>query len=1313
MFITGAGHVHGTLWVDLGSIERQQRLKKGKQVSFEKKEKIEGLSLAFKKIKDSEKLTEEDTDSLATFVDTFITVSTCEKKVGKDLAATVRKVNQHRHTKTCRKYGGKCRFNYPRPPSPHTIIVQPVRDGDTEKRSKILIESDKLIGKVMSFLEDEDSFKKLLEDIVRYSLSSKLQKIMHLCLLAKVRYEDYIKALSVSRTGYSVVYERDIDELYINPYNIEWMQAWDGNMDLQPCLDYFAVSTYIADYYAKDDTAMMTALKTAMNASNATDIKEKMKIVANMFLTHRQIGEAEAVYRLIPSLTLSMSNITCQFLSTSRRDERSLRWRRATEEDLQNGVSAKKLENHDGLWYEQPDMWSKYLRRPEKLKEMCCAQFVRMYKGFSPKKEDNKDDDMEAVLEDDNDIWDEAEEEDGSEDNFHFIMTFRDNGKNGKPLPLMLPIRNPYPGEATCIKKRSRPAALRYHKYKKDNDHKRYMLSEVMKYVPLEQEVDDDQIEDLYNDMVDGVRKVDIVKRQVMPHLESVVEARYHVDQMMKEVKEDLQENAAARLDPMGVQDDDDCKEEGEEEHEDYMYCDPDNVKKDEPEKTAAMFRRVEIPLSDELRRRTENLDMYQKEIVNRVVTYAKDLVKARKLENSLPDAVLLMAHGGAGAGKSTVINVIALWFQKILQQEGDSIDEPYVLKTSFTGCAAANIEGLTLSSAFGLPFGNKHFSLSDKVRDQKIRLMKNLKLLIIDEISMVKADMLYQLDLRLQEVKEKIGTPFGGVSVIAFGDLMQLAPTIGRYVFQEPANPDFHITHRLDERWQMFSSILLEKNHRQGKDKLYADLLNRVRVGEQTEEDLELLTSRVRKEKHKDLKKVQIHIGCKRKDVADRNLKYILKLPGLQTILPAKHHTPTQKRFNPYISKKDGVVGSTQFISILVLKPGAKVMIIHNIDVPDMLCNGQLGVLEDMIKTDGKIVDVLVIKLQNSKAGERNREKYPRLREKYPECVFIERVSFQYTLGGKKAEVGTTATVIQFPVRLAHAITAHKVQGQTFVYPASVAMDLSSVFEPGQAYVMLSRVQCIEQLYIVGELNEEKIRASPAALSELKRLKQISFNNNPTPWHIKDQNTIKIGSVNCMGLLPHFRDIRKDSKLLNGHVLHLLETSLPADADTDDITIHGYKGRFLNIGNGKGISTFSRDDVASDHMENVVKPSLQISKVLVKGLDSISVYRSSNHSIPDLSEALDSLIDVGRPTLITGDFNICAKKNPTNGVTESLQRKGFKSLIKRPTHIQGGHIDHIYWLDRDNNYSLPSVECYSPYWSDHDAILVTITERY
>ena len=151
---------------------------------------------------------------------------------------------------------------------------------------------------------------------------------------------------------------------------------------------------------------------------------------------------------------------------------------------------------------------------------------------------------------------------------------------------------------------------------------------------------------------------------------------------------------------------------------------------------------------------------------------------------------------------------------------------------------------------------------------------MKNLKLVVIDEISMVKADLLYQLDLRLQELKEKVGTPFGGVGILAFGDLMQLAPCMGRYVFQEPANPEFQITHRLDSRWRMFSSVLLEKNHRQGKDKDYGDLLNRIRVGEQTEEDMEMLESRVRDESHKDVRNADIHIGCKRKDVEERNRK-------------------------------------------------------------------------------------------------------------------------------------------------------------------------------------------------------------------------------------------------------------------------------------------------------------------------------------------------------------------------------------------------------------------------------------------------------
>ena len=91
---------------------------------------------------------------------------------------------------------------------------------------------------------------------------------------------------------------------------------------------------------------------------------------------------------------------------------------------------------------------------------------------------------------------------------------------------------------------------------------------------------------------------------------------------------------------------------------------------------------------------------------------------------------------------------------------------------------------------------------------------MKNLVLVIIDEISLVTSDMLIKLDMRLQEIKEKIGTPFGGVGVMAFGDIMQLQPVQGRYIFQPPSNLEFRTADALDPRWRLFQSVLLEINH-------------------------------------------------------------------------------------------------------------------------------------------------------------------------------------------------------------------------------------------------------------------------------------------------------------------------------------------------------------------------------------------------------------------------------------------------------------------------------------------------------------------
>ena len=148
---------------------------------------------------------------------------------------------------------------------------------------------------------------------------------------------------------------------------------------------------------------------------------------------------------------------------------------------------------------------------------------------------------------------------------------------------------------------------------------------------------------------------------------------------------------------------------------------------------------------------------------------------------------------------------------------------------------------------------------------------MENLKILIMDEISMVKADMVYQLDLILKEITQKHKKAYGGVMVMAFGDIFQLPPVLGRAPFREPQDSQYAMTHVIEPRWELLKVINLEENHRQGKDREFADVLNRVRIvekGKLSEEDLALLRTRVRPEGHKDLENASINIVCTRKSV-------------------------------------------------------------------------------------------------------------------------------------------------------------------------------------------------------------------------------------------------------------------------------------------------------------------------------------------------------------------------------------------------------------------------------------------------------------
>ena len=723
-----------------------------------------------------------------------------------------------------------------------------------------------------------------------------------------------------------------------------------------------------------------------------------------------------------------------------------------------------------------------------------------------------------------------------------------------------------------------------------------------------------------------------------------------------------------------------------------------------------SIYRKVEIPEYDELRRSTRGLDKHQKEVINIGVKYARDVVKARRGGNLSPKAPLLMVHGGAGAGKSTVINVLAQWIQKILQKEGDNVECPAVIKTSFTGTAASNIDGQTLHASFGFSYDNKHYSLSDKVRDQKRAILVNLKVVIIDEISMVKSDMLYQLDLRLQEITEKVGTPFGGVAIFAFGDMVQLKPVMGRYIMDSPMNADFKITHTLNPRWEMFQSITLETNHRQGKDKIYADLLNKIRVGQQTEEDITILQTRVRQADDPELQNIRLYIVGTRTKCQKLNMEYLNSLEGQLFTIRATHHHATQKKYKPFIEPKEGAVASTSFIDELNLKLGANVMLIHNINTVDGLTNGQLGSLEAVIKTSSGQVDKLIIKLVRKSAGVKNRQSHPLLAKKYPDCIVVERASFQYPLRKKSGNIGTSATVIQFPVKLAFAITSHKIQGQTIPFPSKVVLDIDSIFEDAQAHVMLSRAQQLEQVFILKKLNESKIRTSRIALQELERLDKISINKNPTPWDQDIPGTLKIMSLNCAGMRAHKEDIVQDNRVLKADIIHLIETSLEENEECP-LVLPSFSIHNISVGKGKGITTFFKPNIFTPQ-EDYITSKMQISKFISVDLDVINVYRSDRGNPNELIGQLLSMISGDKATIISGDFNICSFRIPKNQISKGLYERGFKQLVKEPTHIMGGHIDHVYWSDRDNHWREPAIERHSPYYSDHDGIYVTLKKK-
>ena len=207
----------------------------------------------------------------------------------------------------------------------------------------------------------------------------------------------------------------------------------------------------------------------------------------------------------------------------------------------------------------------------------------------------------------------------------------------------------------------------------------------------------------------------------------------------------------------------------------------------------------------------------------------------------------------------------------------------------------------------------------------------------------------------------------------------------------------------------------------------------------------------------------------------------------------------------------------------------------------------------------------------------------------------------------------------------------------------------------------------------------------------KMKRLEALSINRNPTPWEKNKRKSVKIATLNWAGLKSHFKDIQMDEKIKKADIIHLIETSL-TETELNPLTLPGYEVHDICIGNGKGISTYYKRSMFKNEKDYVTE-NMQVTKFSSEKLNIISVYRSSRGSKSELAHQIEDMLDQGKATLINRDFNICIMDNSNNKFSIGLRTKGHEQLTREPTHIMGGHIDHVYLRDTNNMYESPIIE--------------------
>jgi len=368
------------------------------------------------------------------------------------------------------------------------------------------------------------------------------------------------------------------------------------------------------------------------------------------------------------------------------------------------------------------------------------------------------------------------------------------------------------------------------------------------------------------------------------------------------------------------------------------------------------------------------------------------------------------------------------------------------------TGVAAINAGGVTIHSFFQLPLSrfvpeskgfagkkdevmNRHSLLGRlRINSERRKIIQELELLIIDEISMVRCDVLDAIDLVLRHIRYRHSERFGGVQVLFIGDMFQLPPVIKeqewsilREYYQSPYFFDSHVMKDDPPVYIEFTKI-----YRQTEEK-FIHLLNKVRNNEMDEEHFLALHDRYRPEFFGESSDGYILLTTHNEKAREVNVEELAKLPGKQFTYKAQ-------------VENDFPAAAFPAEEFLHLKVGSQVMFIKNdTDKAKRYFNGKIGVVTELYE------DKILVQCKNEPPIEVGREKW-------------ENIRYTFDKSTRQLNEDVLGSFSQYPLRLAWAITIHKSQGLTF---EKAVIDAGKAFAPGQVYVALSRCTNLEGMVL------------------------------------------------------------------------------------------------------------------------------------------------------------------------------------------------------------------------------------------------------